>query len=76
MAGVQTVTTHPPRKMLLDLVSVEGGWQRVHWCEVCGRRMGGHVGAGTTVKGVKWCNGVSVKGKPQPDDESRGERNL
>lgn len=59
------MTEHPASKMLIDLVSVGGGWMRVFNCSICGKRKLGHVGKTLTIKGVWYCNGLSVKNKSQ-----------
>lgn len=63
------MTNHPARKMLIDLASVPDGWQRVFHCEVCGRHKAGYVGKGLTIRGAFWCDGKSVKSKPQNSTE-------
>lgn len=61
-------TEHPSQKMLIELRSVEvprDGWQRCYQCPVCGWAKVGKVGTTLTIKGVWYCNGVSLSTKKQ-----------
>ncbi len=57
---------HPARKMDLELLSVANGWQRRFSCPWCGAVKIGSVGKTLAIRGAWYCNGRSIKNKPQP----------
>lgn len=59
---------HPATKMSVELRSVEvpiDGWQRCFQCQICGKVKIGCTGKTLTIRGVWYCNGLSVKNKAQ-----------